>query len=209
MPRGLEGLQICERKAREAVGYASEAPEELRKQIFQEIKDLDETISGEEMELLEKKRILEEWLKEGRNAEVEEGRVTVAAGGGVTRQAAAGSRNSEAEFELWRPRIGTAQVGMERLHKSALQWLNAGGVQFVEDLGLAKTLRSGHCLWRRAPFLNVLVRADHSRSVSACWRAEFFFFASKHARACVPRALRAIPPHALDKPHPLRQRRQV
>ena len=32
----------------------SEAPEELRKQTFQEIRDLDETISGEEMELLEK-----------------------------------------------------------------------------------------------------------------------------------------------------------
>ena len=35
----------------------SEAPEELRKQIFQEIKDLDEKFSGEEKELLERRRI--------------------------------------------------------------------------------------------------------------------------------------------------------
>ena len=37
-------------------------------------------------------------MKEGRHAEVEEGRVTVTAGG-VTRQAVAGSRSSEAEVE--------------------------------------------------------------------------------------------------------------
>ena len=42
------------------------------------------------MELLERKRIIEEILKEGRNAEVEE--VTVTAGGGVTRKAIAGSQ---------------------------------------------------------------------------------------------------------------------
>ena len=41
-----------------------------------------------------------EKLKEGRTAEVEEARVTVFAGGGVTRQAVAGSRSSEAELDL-------------------------------------------------------------------------------------------------------------
>ena len=44
--------------------------------------------------------ILEEWLKEGRNAEVEEGRAKVSAGDRVTRQSVAGSRSSEAEVEL-------------------------------------------------------------------------------------------------------------
>ena len=33
----------------------SEAPEDLRKKAFQEVRDLDEKISGEEMELLEMK----------------------------------------------------------------------------------------------------------------------------------------------------------
>ena len=78
----------------------NEALEDLGKQLFQEIKNLDEKISGEEMELLERKRILEEMLKEERNAEVEEGRVTVIAGGGATRQSVAGSRSSEAEDDL-------------------------------------------------------------------------------------------------------------
>ena len=78
----------------------SEAIEELRKQIFQEIRDLDKKISGEELELLETKVILEEWLKEGRNAKVEEGKAKVSAGGRATRQAVAGSRSSEAEVEL-------------------------------------------------------------------------------------------------------------
>ena len=72
----------------------------MEKQIFLELRDLDEKISGDEMELLERKRMVE-LLKEGRNGEVvEEGRVTVTAGGGVTRQAVAGSRCSEAEVEL-------------------------------------------------------------------------------------------------------------
>ena len=34
----------------------SEAPEDLRQQICQEIRELDERISGEELELLEKNR---------------------------------------------------------------------------------------------------------------------------------------------------------
>ena len=69
-----------------------EAPKDLRRRIFQEITDLDGKISEEEVQLLERKRILEEMSKEGRNAEVEEGRVTVTAGGGVTLQPVAGSR---------------------------------------------------------------------------------------------------------------------
>ena len=51
----------------------SEAPENLRKQVFQEIRDLDEKISGEDMELLETNRTLEElsaecaWLDDARH----------------------------------------------------------------------------------------------------------------------------------------------
>ena len=39
---------------------SSEALEDLRKQIFQEIRELDDRISGEEMKLLEKNRIWKE-----------------------------------------------------------------------------------------------------------------------------------------------------
>ena len=52
------------------------------------------------MELLGAKWILEDMLKEERHANVEEGRFTVIAGGGVTRKAVAGSRSSEAEDDL-------------------------------------------------------------------------------------------------------------
>ena len=54
-------MAIVERKR----NLMSEAPEELRELISQEIRHLDEKISGEEMELLERKRILEELLNEG------------------------------------------------------------------------------------------------------------------------------------------------
>ena len=74
------------------LGYCLLGPEDS-------VVDINEKISGEEMELLERKRISEEWLKEGRNAEVEEGRAKVTAGGGVTRHAVARSRCSEAEVE--------------------------------------------------------------------------------------------------------------
>ena len=71
--RECQEHQMYERKAREALGYQGakernlmcEAPEELPKQIFREIRHLDEKISGGEMELLERERFLEEWLKEG------------------------------------------------------------------------------------------------------------------------------------------------
>ena len=80
-------LAMMERKR----NLMSKAPEDHRKQTFQEISGLDERISAKEMVLLERRRILEDLLKEGRNAEVEEGRVKVTAGGGITRQAVAGS----------------------------------------------------------------------------------------------------------------------
>ena len=84
-------LAVMERKQ----NLMSEAQEDLRKKIFQEIRDLDEKISGEELELLEKKQIMGEMSKERRIAEVEEGRGTVVAGSGVNRKAIAGSRSSE------------------------------------------------------------------------------------------------------------------
>ena len=52
----------------------SEAREDLRTQIFQAIRELDERISKEEMALLENKQNVQEILKERRNAKVEEGR---------------------------------------------------------------------------------------------------------------------------------------
>ena len=111
----------------------SEAPEELRTQIFPEIRGLDEKISDEEMELLERRMILEEWLKEGRNAEVQEERAEVIAGGGVIRQAVAASRSSEAEVELRLADVdgrrgtedtvvaGVASVGRKQLCLKALE----------------------------------------------------------------------------------------
>ena len=93
----------------------SEVPEELRKQMFQEVGDLDENISGVEMELLERNRILEEWLKEGRNAEVEEGRASVIAGGGDTLQAVAG-------FEFLKQRLTSFRLTwmVEEVRKTQL-----------------------------------------------------------------------------------------
>ena len=64
------------------------------------MRDLDEKISGEEMDLLKKKQNLEEKEKERRNAKVEEGRDKATAGGGATRQAVAGSRIS-ATMQEW------------------------------------------------------------------------------------------------------------
>ena len=64
---------------------------ELREQC-QEIRVLDDRISAEELDLLEKKQAKEELLKERRSTEVEEWRDTVVTEGGVTQKAAAGSR---------------------------------------------------------------------------------------------------------------------
>ena len=80
----------------------SEAPEDLRTQILQEIRHQDEKISGEEMELLVRKWIFEDMLKERRSAEEEEGELhTVIAGDGVAQKAVAGFRISETEDDLF------------------------------------------------------------------------------------------------------------
>ena len=63
-------LALMERKK----SLLREAPEEFQKQIFQEITNLEERLSGEEMELLEKKQSLGRMCKDRRYAEMEEGR---------------------------------------------------------------------------------------------------------------------------------------
>ena len=63
-----------------------EAPDDFRKQIFQGIRELDERVSKEEMEHLEKNG---PWKKCGRTG-----------GTSVTRIAASGSQSSEMEAEL-------------------------------------------------------------------------------------------------------------
>ena len=61
----------------------------------------------------------------------------------------------------------------------------------MEDFTPVITLRGRHfsqheaCLWCRAPFRMLVVRADHTCNVCACWRAGFFFV---EARACSRRA---------------------
>ena len=87
----------CAQDRRSAKSSArSSNPEDLCKQIFQEIRDLAEKISGEKMELLERKRILEELLKVVKKAAEDDllladvGRRatddTVVAGSGFTRK---------------------------------------------------------------------------------------------------------------------------
>ena len=78
----------------------SKAPEDLRKKMFQEVRDLDEKISGEEIGLLEKNQILDKKQIQRRSAETDEGRDPVVAGSGVTRRAVAGSRSFEREGDL-------------------------------------------------------------------------------------------------------------
>ena len=74
------------------------------------------------------------------------------------------------------------------------------------DLGLVTTLRGGHFSQHEAA-------CGAERLCECLWRAQttsamfahagaLSFFASKHARACVARAPRVTPPHALDKPRP-------
>ena len=70
-------LAILERKK----SLLREAPDDLRKRMFQEIRELDDRISG-------------------RNAQMEEGREKLVAKGGVTRIASSGSQTSEMEAEL-------------------------------------------------------------------------------------------------------------
>ena len=81
-------VSMMERKQR----LIGEVPER-REKFCQEIGVLDDRISAEEMELLEKRQAMEEPLKERRKTEVEEWRDTVVAEGGVIQKAAAGSRS--------------------------------------------------------------------------------------------------------------------
>ena len=60
----------------------SEAPEDLRRKIFQDIRGLDERISVEEIDLLEKMQAMRELLKERRSTQVEAWTDTAVAGRG-------------------------------------------------------------------------------------------------------------------------------
>ena len=81
-------LSMMERKT-EVDGRTPRTPRKYVKNF------LDDRISAEEVDLLEKKQAKEEVLKERRNTEMEEWwRDTVVAEGGVTQKAAAGSRSS-------------------------------------------------------------------------------------------------------------------
>ena len=86
--------------------------------IRQEIGVLDDKISAEEVELLEKKQAKKLW-KEMKKNKVEECRDTVVAGCGFTQKAAAGSRSSEAEGDLFFVRVGSSlKKATEEGHKS-------------------------------------------------------------------------------------------
>ena len=74
--------------------------EEFQKQIFLEITNLEERLSGEEMELLEKKQNLGRMCKDRRYAEMEEGREKSGVNGDVTRTAGNGSQVSDLEAKL-------------------------------------------------------------------------------------------------------------
>ena len=107
MRRAQQGHQRYERNAREAFAFDGSKEKFYERSSGGTSKTdiprnqrLGKKIFGEELELLETKVILEEWLKEGRDAKAEEGRAKVTAGGRATRQAVAGSRSSEAEVEL-------------------------------------------------------------------------------------------------------------
>ena len=89
-------LAMMERKQK----LMGEAPEDLRGKIFQAIRDLDERISFEEIDLLEKKQVMEEMLKGRRSTDVGEVRDTVIVVSGVTRMAVAGSRRSKTQGDL-------------------------------------------------------------------------------------------------------------
>ena len=88
-------LAMMERKQK----LMSGAQEDLRGKIFQELRFLDETISAEEIDLLEKKQAMMELLKG--SAQVEEWRGTDVAGSWVTRLSAAESRSSATEGGLF------------------------------------------------------------------------------------------------------------
>ena len=83
------------------------APEDLRAKMFQGIRDLDERISDEDIDLLWKKQAMKELLKKSRCSEVErDWRETVVAGGVVTWMATAGPRSSGTEADLLVSEVG-------------------------------------------------------------------------------------------------------
>ena len=109
-------LTVIERG--EGRGLSSDAPEDFRKQIFQESRELDERISGEEMELLETRQNLEETVNATwRKGESE--KVTVK--GDVTRTAVSGSRTSEIKAELFSADVDDRRVRRHRTGSLVIQ----------------------------------------------------------------------------------------
>ena len=108
-------LAMMERKKK----LMSGAPEHLRGKIFQDIRVLDESISAQKVDLLEKTQAMKELLKERWNTEVKEWRDTVVAGCGVTRRAVAGSRSSETEADsIVQSGSSSKRYGRDHLVKS-------------------------------------------------------------------------------------------
>ena len=104
----------------------SEALGDLRGKICQEISDLDERISVEEIDLVEKNQVMKELLKERRSTEVEEWRDTVVAGGVVTQKAAAGSRTADG----WSPSVRCGSSSKRyRGHSCCWEWGYLEGLQ--------------------------------------------------------------------------------
>ena len=85
--------------------------EEFQKQIFEELKKLEERLSETEMELLGKNHSLEQLKTTGGMPTWEEGREKLAAEGEVTRTAGGGSQTSDVEAES-SPRAFKQMVGL-------------------------------------------------------------------------------------------------
>ena len=107
-------LAMMERKQK----LMSGAPEDLRENIFQESRVLDERISAEEVDVLEKKQAMKELLKERSRTEVEEWKGAVATESGVAQKVAAGFRSSEAEGDLFLSEVGVLQRDSEEDQRS-------------------------------------------------------------------------------------------
>ena len=92
--------------------WQREAQAEFQNGIFQEDKNLEERLSKEEVELLEKKQRLERMHKDRRYAKVEEGREKLAAKSEVTRAAGSGSQTSEMGAEPVSAEVETREEDM-------------------------------------------------------------------------------------------------
>ena len=79
---------------------------------------MDDRISADELDLVEKKQAVEELLKERRRTKVLGWRDTVVAEGGVTQMAAVGSRSYKAEGDLLLSEVGVHQKDTEECQKS-------------------------------------------------------------------------------------------